>query len=804
MLLGFYLATSLNDRVHYQVLKSEVEIIEAIENYCHPKKKKKPEIIRIGAGKNHHDDNILVIQTPTSEQESLLLEYNCSYTVNHLLNHGKFDVGRGNTFVDTGYASAKCQKRDPDSACVSQPSTLSLTEELPFLDSMVHLSKVADYFCDEYKIDRLFRVEGIAEEWAQKLHPDNLLQASRSSLSFASSGFGPHVDMQNDKRKFMSGVPVIHRIVDTPLGPARFARIGYSRRACYEAGRRRKILEPIVREVSDWYKKLQETRRMVIHTLFHVSIGNGIHREWCGLIIPVHCCKTVSLSPFIDGLLRLQSSFGFSRQHAVAVAYNVLTSERPFFFWSVTKDYISLVEAEREAVKVQSPVDLGVQFWQKMREKALDQRFKNLPSRHQPHSGALPCIEAIRQSVVNLIKLTDAIAAVPEAHREKEFYHSKSVSILSGSTERGGCYGAGMLTGQSLMHVLACLGLIPFGLAYWGEVAVTPDFLEQRGITKENTKADQFLATLSANLEVSFADAEHIICKYGRHLSKSSDRFRDAIYDGQRVFSISDGHLVVHDGVTEKRMKAPGPGWPTFVEVPFVDPDYWLMRTKTRVRGHQRIPKSLKQKMVELPTIEQLDDALPGWAEVHFTSNRYPLHVSVNNLLGHATDGTPLPWKNLTPRYKPIVTDNVLKVNWQFAYKTRAGSKRCPPLGNNLYQCQIECKLDGVIRFVALSKPEVLSKCVFRLIESKQGMAQRDERLMKGEDDYECGTKRRRSGSIKQTLGYYILHHVERGSTQPPRKIAIVLSLDPDHALVVCLNDNYYTNNKDSFLLRRP
>ena len=41
VLLGFYLATSLNDRVHYQVLKSEVEIIEAIENYCHPKKKKK-------------------------------------------------------------------------------------------------------------------------------------------------------------------------------------------------------------------------------------------------------------------------------------------------------------------------------------------------------------------------------------------------------------------------------------------------------------------------------------------------------------------------------------------------------------------------------------------------------------------------------------------------------------------------------------------------------------------------------------------------------------------------------------------
>ena len=129
---------------------------------------------------------------------------------------------------------------------------------------------------------------------------------------------------------------------------------------------------------------------------------------------------------------------------------------------------------------------------------------------------------------------------------------------------------------------------------------------------KDNTKANQFLATLSAHLEVSFADAEHIICKYGRQFSNSSERFRDAIYDGQRVFSISDGHLVGHDGVAGKRMKAPGLGWPAYVEVPFVDPDYWLMRTKSRVRGHQRIPRSLKQKRVEVPTSDKLNEALPG------------------------------------------------------------------------------------------------------------------------------------------------------------------------------------------------
>ena len=143
-------------------------------------------------------------------------------------------------------------------------------------------------------------------------------------------------------------------------------------------------------------------------------------------------------------------------------------------------------------------------------------QFKKVPRRHQPHNGSLVGISAIRQSIVNLIKLTDAIEKVPTAHQAKEFYHSKAVAILSGNTEKGGCHGAGGLTAQSLMHVLSCLGLVPFGLSYWGEVAITPSYLASRQITMENGKANQFLATLSSHLKLSMADSEHIICKYGR------------------------------------------------------------------------------------------------------------------------------------------------------------------------------------------------------------------------------------------------------------------------------------------------
>ena len=204
------------------------------------------------------------------------------------------------------------------------------------------------------------------------------------------------------------------------------------------------------------------------------------------LVLPVHCCKTVGLSPFIDGILKMQKAFCLSRHQCVAVAYNVLTSERPFFFWDVCMDYIRSASTNKSA-RI-SAVDLGLQFHDKMTQKIARQKiavgaYKELTSRHQPHNNTPPSKESLVLSIVNLIRLTDAIMSVSEPHRHKEFYHSKSIAILTGQPNKGGCHGAGVLTSQSLLHVLSCLGLIPLDLAYWGEIAINPGFLSSNGIT---------------------------------------------------------------------------------------------------------------------------------------------------------------------------------------------------------------------------------------------------------------------------------------------------------------------------------
>ena len=108
-----------------------------------------------------------------------------------------------------------------------------------------------------------------------------------------------------------------------------------------------------------------------------------------------------------------------------------------------------------------------------------------------------------------MIKLVDALAAVvPEVDRNKQFFHSKAIALLVRSVDKGGCQAAGGLTSQGLLYTMCCLGLIPMGLARWGEVVVDHPFLEKVGITIENGKAEQFLAALTHSLCVSPCEAE--------------------------------------------------------------------------------------------------------------------------------------------------------------------------------------------------------------------------------------------------------------------------------------------------------
>jgi hypothetical protein len=216
--VGVYLAASLHDRFHYQIKKSEESILQQIQSYCVGSQKTKCVII--SRNQNYHDEHLTVLHDPSTEIRSLITSFDNSEVVEALIQSGTYDRNRGNYRIDTGFSCGKSQVRDPRFACITQPSLLSRTSESTLIQTMVLVSQIMDMVCKEYNKTPLYRVDGIQNDWAKEIHEENLCQQVRNSLATADIAFGGHLDSQNDPRPLMCPVPVVHRIVETRIGPA--------------------------------------------------------------------------------------------------------------------------------------------------------------------------------------------------------------------------------------------------------------------------------------------------------------------------------------------------------------------------------------------------------------------------------------------------------------------------------------------------------------------------------------------------------------------------------------------------------
>ena len=124
------------------------------------------------------------------------------------------------------------------------------------------------------------------------------------------------------------------------------------------------MLQPIVEEVSTWYMNQPETRRKVTNRLFSFPQQDDVYDSQ---IFPMHFEKSVGLSPFIDGVIKLQHRFSLQQEHCISVAYHTVTNESPFYFYRTVLDYLELDDGhEFMNVCSMSPVELGLDFHRRM------------------------------------------------------------------------------------------------------------------------------------------------------------------------------------------------------------------------------------------------------------------------------------------------------------------------------------------------------------------------------------------------------------------------------------------------------
>ncbi len=297
---------------------------------------------------------------------------------------------------------------------------------------------------------------------------------------------------------------------------ARLAKIGYSQRSCYSAGVRMKLLRPILQQIIFWYKAQPETRRIASNDLFtmHSSMLHGC------IVFPFHFSKTVGLSPFIDGVIKMQKRYNLTHTHCIGLCYNVLASNSLFYFWHTCQYYLLECDVEEVEVIIKSTgVDLGVLIHDKLWGFIVSNKLNHLPQRHQPCNNTKPSNEIVMTLIVNLIKLSYAMcAAVVDDHNHYMYFHSKAVSKLMEKVDTGGCCAAGPLTSQGLLHTMASLGLIPIKFANFGEVVKVPNFLSD---IEKNNHCQKYLQSLALTLNISLAEAEQVTRKFRRSLTGS-------------------------------------------------------------------------------------------------------------------------------------------------------------------------------------------------------------------------------------------------------------------------------------------
>ena len=472
---NYYQATSLTHHPHYSILQSEFDEFDTALTKFHSQHRS-CNIKRISATENFKDDFLLVVNdfNEFPQLKRFLSEVNDAKLLSELLANGKLDPNRGNWKMDFGFSSGQNLERDLDEFGVTRPRILDKTKESHFLEVQRELSLLSDLFSETFKLPFYHRVGNIHQKYAAKLHPQGIFPAWRVAGHGALVHVEVHEDSLNDSRPLMSPVGVLSRIYNTVEGPLRLSKIGYSRQSLFDSDRREADIKPIVKQFIEWEKIQPCITKTISNDLIHPNRNNHLD---CFMEIPCHLERSVGLSPYIHASIHLQKVLSLSRHQVVAIVYNCVTNESPYFFYSVYLSILQIDKEDRKKLSEMSPTELGIWFHSRiwiLIEKKKENDNISVPRRHQPHNGTRTKDINISMSIMNLIRLTDQFCFLDGDDCKKQFPHSKAVAILMMPARAGGCYACGGLTSQNLLYTLAsCIGLVPICVSCWGELAGT-------------------------------------------------------------------------------------------------------------------------------------------------------------------------------------------------------------------------------------------------------------------------------------------------------------------------------------------
>ena len=359
---NYYQAKSLTHHPHYSILRTETtKFDEALNQFISSHHQTNPpNIHRIHAHENFHDDFLIIINDldlippikkiiKSINDDSLIVE----------MSNSQLDLHRNNFKMDFGFASSKNLKRNSDDYGSTTPRLLDRTMQPVFLSVQTQLSSILDEVSTFYNLEKYHREDGINDRFAGTLHESGLYSAWRTASHGPNQYLEVHEDSLNDSRPSMAPVDVLSCIYMTREGPLRLTKIGYSRQSLHDSIKREAQIKPIVMEYKEWEAGVEEYMKTVSSDLFKLPINSEIP----GVIeLPCHLDRSVGISPYIHAIIELQKILHLSRHQSIAILYNCITNESPYYFYSVYESILSYTTEQRNNITKMHPIDIGVWF----------------------------------------------------------------------------------------------------------------------------------------------------------------------------------------------------------------------------------------------------------------------------------------------------------------------------------------------------------------------------------------------------------------------------------------------------------
>ena len=529
-----------------------------------------------------YDDGFLKVTNDLPLEVICLFDWE---TAAHYLleGKGKVDPNRNHLFQDFGWCGNGNSERIAKYDGIGHPRTHNGTMTEISIAAFLAQSKAICLLWPEAE-PWLYMDPPRMKHFAQEIHPDNRLEATRIATQIFVKGgqpfrqhlLGNHVDSSNDGRDpnfgYVNCTSVI--LVDRSLKQAvRQCTVGYGKEAAYNFMQRSSIYGPLLKEIKILWEGLPEEEKRISASMIP-SPAEGEK-----VLSHPHCVKTVTFSSYAEVFLRLLRKYPMLQSKPYTLAslwYCSIVSECPQYFWYEGNKLVDdpCFIGEQHFLEYKH-TDYGWLFYQhlfgcKQSSSISYETVQRLLCSHNEMASRFQ----FDNSVELLVRIVDEVRAtdMQDLHSETKFYYHKINGYMSQNCPQcpvdtkkiqpdWGVFGASTFLANHLIGVASCFGHLPPCFLTYAEIGQGTRtwqwMVSERGFDDKQyaVQSVYLLDSVSSMLSIGHMTAEEVNWRNKQNKTGQEGRFRQTLFPDCPLYELDQNGLSVNrlfrDGVME-------------------------------------------------------------------------------------------------------------------------------------------------------------------------------------------------------------------------------------------------------------